>query len=88
MERFGMALPLSSSFLSKALASLLNGDSINKNIIGHLFIVFNMGGLILVLMLGSSTASVITESISLSWTAARTSGWRGRAGLPSASWQY
>ena len=60
MERFGMALPLSSSFQSQALASLLNG--FNRNIIGHFFIDFNNSGLVL-FTVGSSSGSVIIESV-------------------------
>ena len=45
MDRLGMALPLSSSLQSKALASLLSG-SININIIGHIFKFFNISGII------------------------------------------
>ena len=88
MERFGMALPLSSS--CKTLASLLNG--FNTNIIGRFFNNFNNSGLVLITV-GSSSGSVIMESIleprvsSQSGAATWTSGWRGAAGLSSASRQ-
>ena len=49
-----MELPLSSSFQSKVLASLLSG-SININIIGQVFKFFNISGIILVLIVGNSS---------------------------------